>query len=226
MRKFNVAIDGPAGAGKSTVARLTAERLHLQYLDTGAMYRAVTWYVLQQGVPTEHSEEIAQLAKALDIQMRPSPSGMLIWVNGRELTDEIRADRVTSNVSAIASIPALRKVMVAKQQELAKQGGIVMDGRDTGTVVLPDAQVKVFLTASIAERARRRFDEMQTKGMAADFTVLKQEMERRDELDSSRAASPLKKAADAVLIDTTGLSIHEVVDAIVKLYRTKRYEDA
>lgn len=221
MHTMNIAVDGPAGAGKSTVARLVAEELDFKYIDTGAMYRALTWKVLQQGLPVDDWRQIKEIAVSLDLKLETTPYGTHVHIDGEDVTEAIRSPRVTAHVSAVASLAAVRDVLVRKQQQMAAAGGVVMDGRDIGTNVLPDAKVKVFLTASIEERARRRFYEMREKGIEANLKQLERDIAHRDELDSKRSASPLKKASDAVVIDTTELSISQVVDQILALARTK-----
>lgn len=221
MRDFNIAIDGPAGAGKSTVARLTANRLNFKYVDTGAMYRAVTWKVLQDDIPLDDSDKVAHVAEAMELVLQTTPDGTKVYVDGKDVTEDIRSVHVTSHVSRIAKIAAVREVLVQKQKQMAAEGGVVMDGRDIGTKVLPDAALKVFLTASIEERARRRFVEMRAKGIETELEKLRLEIAERDELDSKREVSPLKKAEDAVVVDTTGLSIEQVVEKILELSRTK-----
>lgn len=221
MQKFNIAIDGPAGAGKSTVARLTAKRLNFQYIDTGAMYRAVTWEVLRRQIPMDDEERIAEIAEEMDFSLETTASGTKIYVNGRDVTEEIRSEAVTSHVSAVAQLPSVRDVLVAKQQKMAAAGGVVMDGRDIGTKVLPEAEVKVLLTASIEERAKRRLHEMRAKGIQTDLERLKREIAARDKIDSERSVSPLRKAKDAVTVDTTGMTIEQVVENILDLSRTK-----
>lgn len=221
MQKFNIAIDGPAGAGKSTVARLTAKRLNFQYIDTGAMYRAVTWEVLRRQIPMDDEQRIAEIAAEMDFSLETTASGTKIYVNGRDVTEEIRSEAVTSHVSAVAQLPSVRDVLVAKQQKMAAAGGVVMDGRDIGTKVLPEAEVKVLLTASIEERAKRRFHEMRAKGIQTDLERLKREIAARDKIDSERSVSPLRKAKDAVTVDTTGMTIEQVVENILDLSRTK-----
>ncbi|AQS56651.1 (d)CMP kinase [Novibacillus thermophilus] len=221
MQKFNIAIDGPAGAGKSTVARLTAKRLNFQYIDTGAMYRAVTWEVLRRQIPMDDEQRIAEIAAEMDFSLETTASGTKIYVNGRDVTEEIRSEAVTSHVSAVAQLPSVRDVLVAKQQKMAAAGGVVMDGRDIGTKVLPEAEVKVLLTASIEERAKRRLHEMRAKGIQTDLERLKREIAARDKIDSERSVSPLRKAKDAVTVDTTGMTIEQVVENILDLSRTK-----
>lgn len=219
--RFSIAIDGPAGAGKSTVARQVAERLGLTYVDTGAMYRAITWKALQQNIDLQDEQTVSRLARETDIQLAPGKTGTDIWVDGQKVTDEIRTPEVTAKVSLIAGQPEVREVLVEKQQEMARRREVVMDGRDIGTHVIPDADVKVFLTASIEERAQRRYRESIRRGFEMDWEQLKEEIRLRDEKDQRRKHSPLRPAEDAVHLDTTGLSIEEVVEEILNLSRTK-----
>lgn len=217
MRRLTVAIDGPAGAGKSTVARRVAEELGLLYIDTGAMYRAITWKALQRGIDLSDELAVARLARETDIALGPQE----VLVDDVAATEAIRSPEVTKHVSKVAGMVEVRRVLVEKQREMARSGGVVMDGRDIGTHVMPDADVKVFLTASIEERVRRRHLEMIRRGYDSDPDRLYQEIKRRDEMDENRSHSPLKPAADAVMLDTTGRTIDEVVVMILDLCRTK-----
>jgi pantoate ligase/cytidylate kinase len=235
-RKPIVAIDGPAGAGKSTVARRVAATLGLFYLDTGAMYRALTWLVLQSGIRVEDEPEIAELVSRCEIEFRDQGSRIgdrdfienskfkiqnprSIWINGHDVTQAIRNLEVTSKVSAIAAQPAVRQALVRQQQRYGQQGGIVVEGRDIGTYVFPDAELKIFLTASVQERARRRQKDLQTQGIA-DITLdeLEQTIQERDRKDSTRVLAPLRKADDAIELNTDGLTIEQVVNKIVDFY--------
>lgn len=217
MKRMRIAIDGPAGAGKSTVARMVAERLGYIYIDTGAMYRAVTYSALQAGIAPEQTEQISELARYLELRLEPGKHGQLVFVNEVDVTDAIRTNEVAIHVSKIAQIAEVRSILVKQQQIMAKDGGIVMDGRDIGSRVLPDAEVKVFLTASVEERARRRYEEMLAKQMHISYEQLLQDITERDEADQNREVSPLVIAKDAVVIDTTNLSIDQATDAIVQL---------
>lgn len=223
-----VAIDGPAGAGKSTVARQVAQKLGLLYLDTGAMYRALTWLVLELGIPLEDQSAIAELANNCDIQLAPSTDlaeSVRVWINQQEATQAIRSLAVTANVSAIAAQSAVRQALVKKQQQWGQKGGLLAEGRDIGTKVFPDADLKIFLTASISERARRRQQDFQLQGQAnVSLEQLEREIAERDWKDSNREIAPLQKAADAIEIQTDGLSIAEVIDKIVNCYY-KRLSD-
>ena len=208
--KINIAIDGPAGAGKSTIAKLVADKLDYTYIDTGAMYRALTFYAIEKKIDLENGAQLGNIMDDISITL----SSAKVFVNDEEVTDYIRTDAVTNNVSIVASHKAVRAKMLAMQQQLAKTGGAVMDGRDIGTHVLPNAEVKIFLTATPDERARRRHTENLAKGYDSNFEVLKEEIIRRDEMDMNRVEAPLKKAEDAIEIDSTSLSIEDVVEQI------------
>ncbi|WP_284640275.1 (d)CMP kinase [Paenibacillus silviterrae] len=220
MEKFNIAIDGPAGAGKSTIARLVAEALGFVYVDTGAMYRAVTWKIMEEGLAPDQTAEMIAAARRMDIRLAPGDRGQLVYVNGEEVTGQIRSAEVTGNVSRIASIGEIREILTAKQKDMAKHKGVVMDGRDIGSHVLPNAEVKVFLTASVRIRAERRFLEIRDSQPGASIEKLEKEIAERDRMDEQREVSPLVKAVDAVLIDTSDLSIPEVVERILSLCRS------
>ena len=216
--KLVVAIDGPAGAGKSTVAKLVAQELHLVYIDTGAMYRAVAWKVLYQkkGVTTAAIEEVA---KDIDVRLYYEGGRTRVFVDGKEVTDEIRTPEVSHIVSKVASLALVREKMVELQRKMAESGSVLMDGRDIGTNVLPNASVKIYLMASIEERAKRRAKELLEKGHAVSEADVEKEIAARDKADMEREISPLRQADDAVLLDTTGLSIKEVVSRILSLCR-------
>jgi cytidylate kinase len=214
MKKINIAIDGPASSGKSTVAKILAKEYGYIYTDTGAMYRSVTYLAIQHQVDFEDEQQLVALIERYPITFKQTETGQLIFVDGQDVTEAIRQPEVTNNVSIVSAHEKVRHELVRQQQKIAEDGGVVMDGRDIGTVVLPNAEVKIFLVASVTERAERRFKENQSKGIDSDFETLKQEIEQRDYLDSHREVSPLKQAEDAVRIDTTGLSIEEVVVAI------------
>lgn len=216
-KKISIAIDGPAAAGKSTVAKLVAEKLFFIYIDTGAMYRALTLKALTKDVNLENAMELYTLLTQTQIQLVPEKGGQFVYLDGNDVTDKIRSQEVTNSVSIVSKHQSVREEMVSRQQRLAEGGGVVMDGRDIGTHVLPQAEVKVFLVASVEERAVRRHTENLEKGYSSDLQQLKEEIEKRDKLDSEREVAPLKKASDAVLIDTTALSIEQVVNRIVAL---------
>jgi cytidylate kinase len=225
MQPRSIAIDGPAGAGKSTVAKRVAERLHLLYVDTGAMYRAVTWYLLQQGVSLQHTDDIVDRMKEVQVSLRSDQGTQKVYVNGEDVTSQIRSPEVTSNVSLVAQIPEVRVKLVEQQRRLAEKQGVVMDGRDIGTYVLPTAAVKIFLTASLRERAKRRQLELQAQGYAISVEEMEQELAKRDRMDTERKFAPLRKADDAYIVDTTGKEIHQVVEEIVALYETSKNEE-
>jgi pantoate ligase/cytidylate kinase len=220
-----VAIDGPAGAGKSTVARQVAQALGLLYLDTGAMYRALTWLVLQLGIPLDDKCAIAELASHCQIQLAASANQQnpqRVWINHQEVTHAIRTLEVTSQVSAIAAQPAVRQALVLQQQSWGQKGGLVAEGRDIGTHVFPDAELKIFLTASVQERARRRQLDFQHQGQVnLSLDQLERDIAERDWKDSTRNVAPLQKAADAVEIQTDGLSVAQVTAEIVKCYHER-----
>ncbi|KMK76459.1 (d)CMP kinase [Alkalihalobacillus pseudalcaliphilus] len=219
--RLAIAIDGPAGAGKSTVAKLVAEKLSFLYIDTGAMYRALTFSALQQGVNLHDENAMRTLLDTLNIKLVNEKEVSKVLINQEDVTDKIRTNEVNQNVSLASSHQAVREEMVERQRELAKVGEVVLDGRDIGTHVLPNAQLKVFLTASVEERAQRRHEEQVKKGMPSDFEELKADIARRDQFDSTREVSPLRKAEDAEELDTTHLSIEEVVQAIIELAKAR-----
>jgi cytidylate kinase len=221
LDKINIAIDGPAGAGKSTIARRVAAALGFVYVDTGAMYRAVTWRVLQQGVSPLDERRVVDVAHSLRLELKPGPEGQLVFVNGEDATGYIRSPEVTGNVSEVAKIREVRALLVAKQKEMTAAKGVVMDGRDIGTHVLPGAEVKVFLTASPRVRAERRFKEMQGSDSGMTIEQLEQEITRRDRIDEEREVSPLVRASDAVLVDSTSMTIDDVVERILELCKAK-----
>lgn len=216
-KKLSIAIDGPAAAGKSTVAKIVAEKLSYLYIDTGAMYRALTYKAIIGNLDIEDEEALLNSLMSTEIELVPAESGQLVYLDDQNVTHEIRTAAVTNSVSIVSKHPKVRKEMVKRQQKFAQNGGVVMDGRDIGTHVLPNAEVKVFLRASVEERALRRHLENQQKGFPSDLEKLKQEIALRDKIDSERETAPLKKAEDAIEIDTTSLTIPEVVDQIMAL---------
>lgn len=223
-RKANIAIDGPAGAGKSTVARLVAGRLGLQYIDTGAMYRAVTVQALREGIDLNDVPALTELARRASITLNGSGE---IFLNGENVSAEIRLPEVSRSVSYVAKVPGVRKRLVDMQREMAEKGpGVVMEGRDIGTVVLPDAMIKVFLIATPTERARRRRDELAQKGIFIEKDRMEKEIAERDRIDSSRAADPLRPATDAIIVDSSDLTPEQVVQFITDKVRLKISEDA
>ena len=214
MKKLVVAIDGPAGAGKSTVAQMAAKELGFTYIDTGAMYRAVAWKSLQQG-KTVTDDLINDVVKDIDIVLDYKEGKTRVFVDGTEVTSEIRTPEVTGIVSQVAALGPVRERLTDLQRKMATQGSVIMDGRDIATNVLPNADIKIFLTASIEERADRRYKEMKAKGYDVDLKKLQEEIAARDKADSEREISPLVQAEDAELLDTSDMSIEEVVKAIL-----------
>ncbi len=220
-KKISIAIDGPASAGKSTVAKILAKNLNYIYCDTGAMYRSLTYLALKNHCSFEDEAGLLILLNKMHLEFVPTLSGQLVYANGENISLAIRQPDVTKGVSAVSAHRLIREKFVIRQQEIAKSGGIVMDGRDIGTKVLPNAEVKIFLVASVEERAQRRYRENLAQGIAADFETLKQEIEKRDFMDSTRKESPLTQAADAVMLDTTGMTIEDVVKKITKIVQEK-----
>jgi CMP/dCMP kinase len=216
-KRISIAIDGPAAAGKSTVAKIVAEKLTYVYIDTGAMYRALTFKALKEDVALDDEAELISLLNGTTIELLPGEAGQKVLLDGIEVTNEIRTAEVTNQVSYASVHEQVRKEMVKRQQLFAMDGGVVMDGRDIGTHVLPNAEVKVFLLASVEERAQRRHAENIQKGFPSDLEKLEQEIAARDKIDSEREVAPLRKAEDAVEIDTTSLSIADVVEKIMDL---------
>lgn len=212
-----ITIDGPAGAGKTTVAKEVAKRLGFLYLDTGAMYRAITLKALNEGITVEEEEKLVEMIKeTILIAKKDEKKGMRIWVDGEEVTDKIRTEEVTNNIWWVCRVKAVREKMKKLQREIGSDGKIVVEGRDIGTVVFPKAPYKFYLDASIDERAKRRWLEQKNKGMKSDVKKIKQDIEKRDKSDMERELAPLKKAEDAVHVDTTGRSIKEIVETIIK----------
>lgn len=218
MKHLVVAIDGPAGAGKSTVARLAAEKLGYTYIDTGAMYRGVAWKALQQKQEITDAL-ILDVVRDIDVDLRYADGRTTVVVDGTDVTGEIRTPEVSHIVSQVARLGLVREKMVALQRKMAERGAVLMDGRDIATNVLPNADVKIYLTASIEERARRRFRELREKGHAVHLSEIQADIAARDKADMEREISPLAKADDAVLLDTTGMTIDEVVGKILEMCR-------
>jgi cytidylate kinase len=216
-----IAIDGPAASGKSTIGKLLADRLGYLYFDTGVMYRAVTWASLERGAPIADEGAVTSLAEALRIDVtRPTLSDgrqYTVLVDGVDVTWDIRRPEVDANVSPVSAYPGVRAALIAQQRRIGAAGRVVMVGRDIGTVVMPDADLKVYLDAAVEERARRRHSEIRARGGAADYAAVLRGMRRRDAIDSTRAAAPLRPAPDAVVLDTTCMGIEEVVRSIEDL---------
>ncbi len=220
VQKPVIAIDGPAGAGKSTIAKLVAGKLGYIYIDTGAMYRSVAWKFLQSGQP--FSPELAEkLAREMVITFKPEANLNRVFVDGAEVTDAIRTPEVTAIVSKVSAVGGVREEMVNQQRRMGEAGGVVMDGRDIGTVVFPKAEVKIFLTASVKERAMRRYKEMLAKGEQVDLAELQQQIAERDRQDSEREIAPLRMADDAELLDSSDMTIAEVAEHILKIVQEK-----
>lgn len=210
-----IAIDGPAGAGKSTVAKKLAKLLGFTYIDTGAMYRAITLKVLRENISLKDEERIVEVARKSDISL----DGERVFLDGEDVSEEIRKPIISQKVSVVSQIPEVREILVKKQRKIAEGKNVVMDGRDIGTVVLPDAQFKFFLTASLEERARRRYEELKNKGTEVKYEEVLEEIKKRDSLDSGRKTSPLTIPEGAILIDTTDLTEEEVVERVYEAIR-------
>ncbi|MDX1892001.1 (d)CMP kinase [Mycolicibacterium sp. 050158] len=223
---LTVAIDGPAGTGKSSVSRGLARELGARYLDTGAMYRIVTLAVLRAGLDLDDAAAVATLASGVDLAVGFDPDEDLYFLAGEDVSAEIRGDAVTKAVSAVSAVPDVRTQLVQRQRELADgRAAVVVEGRDIGTVVLPDADVKIFLTASAEERARRRNDQNLASGLAGDYDAVLADVRRRDHLDSTRAVSPLRAAEDAIVVDTSDMTESEVVASLLDLVEQRRGSD-
>ena len=219
---FNIAIDGPAGAGKSTIAKTLAKELGFVYVDTGAMYRAMAYYFLQQGIERDDEAGITAAVDGADVTIRYEDGAQQVLLNGENITGSLRTEQVGNMASATSIYPAVRTKLVALQQKLAKTTDVIMDGRDIGTCVLPDAQVKIYLTASVETRAARRYKELIEKGESADLEKIAADIKERDHRDMHREMSPLRQAEDAVLVDSSDMSIVEVVSAIRAIAEEKR----
>jgi cytidylate kinase len=213
--KFNIAIDGPAGAGKSTIAKLVAKKLNFIYVDTGAMYRAIALYVLKNGVDRTDEAAVSSQVKNIDITIQYQDGAQQVILNGENVSGQIRTEEVGNTASAVSVYPAVRAHLLDLQRGLAAKNNVIMDGRDIGTCILPDADAKVFLTASSSVRAQRRYKELAEKGITCNLQEIEQDIIERDERDMNRAIAPLKQAEDAVLVDGSDLTINQVVDAII-----------
>ena len=216
--KYNVAIDGPSGAGKSVIALKVAQRFNLLHIDSGAMYRVIALKAKQNGIALDDEQQLVDLIKSTDIKMTQDRR---IFMDDQDVTTLIRHEAISLGASAVSKLREVRRLLVLAQQELAKQKNCIMEGRDIGTVVLKDAEVKIFLTAQVSVRAKRRYLDLQSKGLEADLEQIKRDLILRDYQDSHRKESPLKKAADAIELDSSHLSIDEVVDAIGKILNSK-----
>ena len=212
-----IAIDGPAGSGKSTVAKIVAEKLNFRYIDTGSMYRSVAWKSLQKNTALKDEDAVADIASKVQIELVSGKNGQLVFVDGENITDQLKVEEISRGAAIVAAQPMIRKIMTTKQRKLGKQGMVVMDGRDIGTVVFPQAK-KFFLDADPKERGRRRFVELKEKNQVknSDLSTIIEQVVQRDHEDRNRKIAPLKQAKDAMLIDTTNLSIDQVVKEIIK----------
>lgn len=221
LKGLKIAIDGPAAAGKSTIAKITAEKLAYTYIDTGAMYRALTYKAQEKGIELSDGKALGDLLADSAILLVPKEGGQAVLLDGQDVSEAIRSIAVTSAVSEVAAHQEVRQLMVEKQRALGEESGVVMDGRDIGTHVLPHAELKVFMTASVEERALRRHMENKQRGIETPLNVLEKEIRDRDEADSNRKVSPLKQAEDAILLDTTSMTIEEVAAEISRLARER-----
>ena len=219
---FNVAVDGPAGAGKSTIARAVAREMNLIYVDTGAMYRAMALFMLKEKVALDDRAGIAEKCRQADITIRYEDGEQVVVLNGENVNPFLRTEEVGNAASAVSPVPQVREKLVELQKQLAAQSDCIMDGRDIGTCVLPAAQLKIYLTASSAVRAKRRYDEFAAKGEACDLQKIQADIEERDYRDMHREMSPLKQAEDAVLVDTSDMSVDQVISRIIGLCRERR----
>lgn len=219
---FKIAIDGPAGAGKSTIAKQVARRENLIYIDTGAMYRAMSLLMLQNGIPLNDAEKIGQECSRAQIDISYENGEQAVFLNGENVDAFLREERVGNAASAVSAVPRVRERLVQLQTELAESADVVMDGRDIGTVVLPDADLKIFLTASSRVRAERRYRELQEKGIEADLKTIQRDIEERDHRDMTRESSPLRQAEDAVVIDSSMMTVDEVIQNILNLIQSRR----
>ncbi len=219
---YNVAIDGPAGAGKSTIAKMIAKKMSLIYVDTGAMYRAMALFMIREGIAPENVEGICEKCREADITIAYEKGEQVVYLNGENVNPYLRTEEVGNMASATSVQPAVRVKLVELQQALAAKSDCIMDGRDIGTCVLPNAQVKIYLTASSAVRAKRRYDELVAKGQECDLAKIQADIEERDYRDMHREHSPLKQAEDAILVDSSDMTIEQVVDKIISICEVAR----
>ena len=216
--KINIAIDGPSAAGKSTIADLLAKKFQLMHLDTGAMYRCCAFAAVKQGISLSDEAALSDMVKHLDIRFDDNKQ---VYIGDKNVSVEIRSNDISMAASKVSAFAGVRRALVAMQQEIAEEKGYILDGRDIGTVVLPDADVKIYMVASVEARAKRRFDEYAQKGISADYDTIYQDIVQRDYQDTHRKESPLKQAEDAVLLDTTGLNLEQSCDRLLSLVKEK-----
>lgn len=221
MRNISIAVDGPAGSGKSTVAKLIAKKMNIVYIDTGAMYRAVGLYCLENGIDTKNKREVLDILPKIDLDIKANSNGQTILLNGVDVTSKVRTQEAGKSASDVAQILGVREKLVEIQREMAKGTSVIMDGRDIGTNVLPNADVKIFLNATVLERAKRRVGELQALGETPDLESIKEQIRKRDENDINREHNPLRKAEDAFELDTTGMTIEEVTEKILSIIEEK-----
>ena len=223
---YNIAIDGPAGAGKSTIARRVAKELSFIYVDTGAMYRAMALYLLHKNVDLTNTEQIGEVCQNAEISIEYQNGEQMVLLNGENVNAYLRTEEVGNMASVSSAVPRVREKLLSLQRKLAKDMSVVMDGRDIGTTILPDADVKIYLTASSLTRAKRRYLELQEKGTVCDLDNIQKDIEERDQRDMNREISPLLHAEDAVLVDSSDLTIEQVVDRILEIFRARTEEGA
>ena len=214
---YNIAIDGPAGAGKSTIAKIVAKELGFIYVDTGAMYRTLALACFRDGIDTSDEAAVVSKCESVEVTLGYEDGTQKVYLNGEDVSAEIRREEIGNLTSAIAVYPGVRKILVALQKDLAAKNDVVMDGRDIGTAVLPNAELKIYLTASVETRAKRRYDELVEKGQTCDLKEIEKDIEDRDYRDMNREVSPLSQADDAVLVDSSNMTIDEVVEKIISL---------
>ena len=218
---YNIAIDGPAGAGKSTIARRVAKELSFIYVDTGAMYRAMALYLLRKEVNRDDTEQIGNICQDAEISIEYQNGEQIVLLNGENVNSYLRTEEVGNMASVSSAVPRVREKLLSLQRKLAKDMSVVMDGRDIGTTILPDADVKIYLTASSLTRAKRRYLELQEKGTVCNLDEIQKDIEERDQRDMNREISPLRQAEDAILVDSSDLTIQQVVDRILQIFRSK-----